>query len=180
MSKIYITGCAKSGTTMLNNLMTAFDLKVVPGECYLTALVQSDFDCGKRDWNFLFSKDVPYINLISQYNYIIKNEVKILNINRKKKDVLASENGYVSEKRYDACQEHKKFWGDAITCDVWFEDILDDPLGMQYTVAMYLGLYDDRIVHKWTDYPDFVPQSFWDHWKDAGPRYQPRKLGEKV
>jgi hypothetical protein len=180
MRKIYITGCAKSGTTMLNNLMTAFvERTVCPQEVFLQEMIPSKYDVGKRHWHFLFTKKIPYMDAYSCYMYLKKHDVLVLNINRNKEDVLASENGYVSEERYDACQEQKRIFGDIITLDVWFEEILDDPRGMQYTVAQYFGLDVDS-AHDWREYPDFVPQEFWDHWKECGPRYGPRKLGEKV
>ena len=177
MKKIYITGCAKSGTTMLANLMTAFDVQVFPGEAFLTSFFTSKYDVCKRHKDFLFSEDLPYLTLWSCYAYVQQWGVRILNINRKKDDVLKSEGGYVSEKRYDACQSQKGWFGDVITMDVTFEEIIDDPVGMQASMQIY---FPDLVpIASWEDYPDFVPQEHWDVVKDQGPRYGPRKLGEK-
>lgn len=173
---IYITGCAKSGTTMLNNLMTAFDAKVAPAEITLWDFYNADFDIGKRVQWTIFSNKMNYFHLYRQYMFIKNQGIQILNITRNKEDVLRSENGYVSEARYDACQDQLEVFGDIVTLNVTFEEILLDPTGMQYTIAMY---FDLEAVHRWEDYPDFVPQEIWDMWEHAGPRYGPRKLGEK-
>ena len=56
MKKIYITGCAKTGTTLLRRLFNAFDLKVYnKDEIELVNFLNSDFDVGKRTFNTMFS-----------------------------------------------------------------------------------------------------------------------------
>ena len=53
--KIFITGCAKSGTTLVRRLFNAYDLNVAVEEMSLLDFYLSDFDVAKRTADSIFS-----------------------------------------------------------------------------------------------------------------------------
>jgi len=102
MKKIYITGCAKSGTTLVRRLFNAFkDLKVYNyGEIIPIDFIKSNYDVGKR-FSSIFSGKVND-SLVQQQLSMFK-DITIIDVLRNKEDVLKSDNGYVSENRYNTC-----------------------------------------------------------------------------
>jgi len=73
MNKFYITGCAKTGTTLLRRLFNAFDLNVYnKTEIHLSQFIsESKYDVGKRTEGSIFS------DVINQ-TMIDKNQIKII------------------------------------------------------------------------------------------------------
>lgn len=177
MRKIYITGCAHSGTTMLLGLMHAFGWPVIPAEIKIEQLViwsnitHDRFDgiIGKRSWEAMFSSVLTEGQMLERLLCAHTHNVEILHITRNKEDVLKSHDGAVSEERYDACVQQVKDHGSRIKLAVTYEEILMDPVGMQATIEMYFGL---ERRYDWTDYPDFVPEII--HIQTQWP---PRRLG---
>ena len=162
MRHIFITGCAKSGTTMLLGLFHAFDFPCIPMECTPRQLLKYGSwtnkryggIVGKRSSRNLFSWHISREAQLAQLNTIVTKGIEIVHITRNKEDVLRSENGYVPEKRYDAVQRQAEEFHHAIKCHVGFEDILRDPTRVQSQLVRQLDL---KVRHCWTDYPNFVP-----------------------
>ena len=104
--KIFITGCAKSGTTLVRRLFNAYDLNVAVEEMNVLDFYLSDYDVAKRDATSILS------NVFTDKNYaealfIASNDIKIVNVNRFEDDVLASSEGYVSKVRYNGCMAQR-------------------------------------------------------------------------
>jgi hypothetical protein len=187
MNKIYITGCAKTGTTLIRRLFNAFDLKVYnAGEVHLQKFVthkcHSDHVVGKRAFASVFSSDMPKDEIEKQLDLIKKHGVRIVHVTRNKKDVLKSKTGsidgerHVSEERYNAVVEMAKKYSDHITIEIAYEDVLADPDKVQKRLERKLGI---KSIYKWSDFPDWFDPSEeptgdnWDH-----PGYSVRKIGE--
>ena len=176
--KIYITGCAKTGTTLVRRLFNAFDLKVYnKEEIYLEKFLSIDFDVGKRGHGSVLASYIPSYVARRQIRMIKDNNIKIVHVTRRKKDVLKSTNGYVKEDRYDVVKRHEKKYRKHITVKVAYEDIVSDPDAVQLELSEKLGI---KIIHKWSDFPDWFdasnePKEYnWDR-----SQYSIRRVGEK-
>ncbi len=152
MKKIYITGCAKTGTTLLRRLFNAFDLKVYnKDEIELVNFLNSDFDVGKRTFNTMFS-NVLNEEEIKRQLPLLEN-IYIVNMVRNKKDVLLSDNNYVSERRYDTCMDQSLKYKDYIDITVKYEDLIASPNKVQEDLK---SSFDLKTKHLFSEYPDFV------------------------
>ena len=152
--KIYITGCAKTGTTLLRRLMNAFGMNVYNyDEMNFLKFINSEYEVAKRTWNAPFSNVMSDTDLQSCLTTLKAHDVKIINCVRNRSDVLKSDNGWVKPKRYDSCMKQSEDYSDSIDFTVVYEELLADPDHIQHLLAVKLGL---RIIHKWSDYPNFV------------------------
>lgn len=152
--KIYIVGCAKTGTTLVRRLMNAFDLKVYNyDEMGLTPFVYSDFDVAKRTWNAPFSNIMSDTEMNKQMDIVRSHSVKIINCVRNRDSVLKSDNGWVKPERYDACMDQAERFRSYVSFTVIYEELLHDPDKVQHLLAHFIGL---KIKHHWSDYPKFV------------------------
>jgi len=152
--RIYITGCAKTGTTLLRRLMNAFEgLSVAVDEMPLKRFVKSKYDVAKRNAKQIFSLGVNEDFIEEAIKLIKENDVKILHIHRNKADVLKSDNGYVPEERYDDVEDQMFRYKKYITHVVHFEELTSSPDKVQKEIAAALGL---KIKYKFSDYPDFI------------------------
>ena len=151
--RIYITGCAKTGTTVLCRLMTAFDLNV-----FVDDERSIDFLCPGQPYNVvkrncdsilsaeLFSKENLHENGTAklewdrQLDYQDWRAIKILHIKRSKREVLLSDNGYVSSARYKAVVHQEELLADRITYTVNYEELMSAPDVVQRNVAAALDL----------------------------------------
>ena len=153
-NKIYITGCAKSGTTLVRRLFNAFEnLKVYNyDEITPTNFVNTDYDVGKR-YGAVFSGWMPPNQIESQLKMFNKNNIKIIDVVRNKEDVLKSDKGYVSSNRYEACMAQREQYGSSITYTIVYEDLISNPDKVQLEISKLLEL---NIKYKWSDYPSFI------------------------
>lgn len=172
MAKIFITGCAKSGTTLVRRLMNAFDLNVYnAGEITLRDFVKSEYEVGKRDRHTIFSDALPERELTKQLQLIVDNGILVIDVVRNRQDVLKSSNGYVSPSRYDVCKAHvRRFEEMVISYQVDFDRLLKEPDTIQLELSTVLKL---KVLHKWSDFPK------WANWTEPnlGERYRFRKIG---
>lgn len=150
--KIYITGCAKSGTTLVRRLFNAFEgLKVYNhGEITPENFIQSDHNVGKRFLS-LFSGNIPFSKIPNQIK--IFKEIIVIDVLRNREDVLKSDNGYVNSNRYNTCLLHRKEYGNLINYTIIYEKLLENPDLIQNEISK---LFDLKIKHKWSDYPKFI------------------------
>jgi hypothetical protein len=149
---IFITGCAKTGTTLVRRLFNAFNLKVYNlDEIGLSYFLNSGYDVGKRSFDSIFSNKLPQSQIDSQLK-LIKN-VNIINVTRNKKDVLKSDNGLVKESRYDACMDQAKNYSSYIDYAIKYENLIQSPDTIQNEISNKFNL---EVLHKWSEYPSFV------------------------
>jgi Fe2+ transport system protein B len=174
MKKIYITGCAKTGTTLVRRLFNAFNLKVYnKGEISLHHFIEVDYNVGKRTVSEIFSNVISYKSIQKSLKTIKENDISIINVVRRKEDVLKSSNHYVKEVRYDASMEQAETYKDYITYTVIYEDLIENPNKIQDEIANKLNL---EILHKWSDYPSFINVN---EEKFKNNNYTLRPIGEK-
>lgn len=183
--KIFIVGCAKSGTWLLLRLFHAFgDVQMLGhgGERnvkFVDAMIVDEGKVGiwKRTWNVIFSNHRKKLRppLERQLEIIRRADIRLVYIRRDRAAVLKSDKGWVAEARYDDCELQAKEWAGDIDFVVNFEDLISDPDTVQRALAEALGL---TIVHAWSDYPDFVPDAaFALH--DGKTNYSKRRIGAK-
>lgn len=183
--KIYIVGCAKSGTWLLLRLFHAFaDIELIGDDTerpikFVTQMELSEGKHGvwKRTWNMLLSNHRSTIRppLEQQIEWVRNHDIRLVYIRRNRADVLKSDKGWVADSRYDDAELQAEEFADDVACVVNFEDLLADPNAVQRAVANALGL---TIVHLWSDYPDFVPdEAFAIH--EGKENYSKRRIGAK-
>ncbi len=151
-NKIYITGCAKSGTTLVRRLFNAFgELKVYNyGEITPTDFAKSHYNVGKRSQS-LFAGGLN--DFLLQQQLLMFENITIIDVLRNKEDVLKSDNGYVNENRYNTCLKQREQYGHLINYTIIYEKLLLNPNLIQKEISELLGL---KIKHKWSDYPKFI------------------------
>jgi len=171
--KIFITGCARSGTTLLRRLFYSFDeVEVIDLEISLDDFIdyQSNSPAlvGKRTKKSIFSHNLPrrieerYISSITNYN------IKIINMVRDGRDVIESgENAW--PKRWIDSMKAAKRHHDIIDMTIPYERLVSRPDVVQREIAETYGLVRTSLF---SDYPSFVPdRAFEEHL-----RYDPRPI----
>jgi len=183
--KIYIVGCAKSGTWLLLWLFSAFEnIHTLDYESERKINYVQDFKLNKgqigvwkRTWNMAFSHhrdEIVRPPLQKQLEIFQENDISVVYIRRKKEDVLKSDGGWVSENRYDDCEKQAIEYSEYIKCFVDYDDLLKNPDKVQKIITKSLNL---KIKNNWSDFPDFVPDEAFNVHK--GANYSKRRLGEK-
>ena len=130
--KIFITGCAKSGTTLLLRMCYAFkDTEVIYRE---------GFDGHEMD----FDKFVAH-----------QSEQKFVIGIRDGRDVVLSDGNYVKPGRWieSIDQRDKVLFGNLIDLEVKYEDLVTDPEKVQRQMEEVFGLESE---HSFKDYPEYV------------------------
>jgi hypothetical protein len=156
-NKIFITGCAKTGTTLVRRLFNAFDLKVYnKSEIALGDFIKSEYEVGKRTVTDVFSNILTPEKISRQLNIIEQNNIKVINVTRNKVDTLKSSNGYVKKSRYEACMSQASTYSRYIAYSLDYSDLISSPDIIQEDLAQILDL---KIFHKWSDFPDWFDDS---------------------
>ena len=160
--KIFITGCARSGTTLLSRLMNAFNISVyetdISTEISLNDFIKLDNKniVGKRSYPSVFSSELSGKEIIEQINLIVNHDIKILNVVRDGRDVLLSEEKgkfYVSPSRWIDSIIQSEVFSDIISLQIRYEDLINNPLSIQGQIQQVFGL---KQKHYFTKYPDFI------------------------
>jgi hypothetical protein len=177
-NKIFITGCAKTGTTLVRRLFNAFELTVYnKKEISLQEFIDSKFEVGKRTIDSAFSNWLKPGVLKKQFKIIKQNNIKIINVTRNKKDTLKSCNGWVTKKRYEACMRQASKFPEYITYSLDYSDLISSPDIIQVDLAKKLNL---KILHKWSDFPDWFDSSEEiKEIQEEGQEYSIRRIGAK-
>lgn len=171
--RIYIVGCAKTGTTLLQRLFCAFDVEVILGEIPLGKLIEKKGHVvAKRTWNQLMSNVLAEAQVRHFVRRIKKYNIKLVYMHRNKVDTLKSTNGYVSEGRYDACQRQYEQHKDIVDYTADYDRLIAMPDTVQKEIADVFSL---RSIYKFSDYPAFVPE---DQISKKDGVYKLRKIGE--
>jgi len=175
MNKIYITGCAKSGTTLLRRLMNAFDITVYnDGEMSLEDFTLSDYQCAKRTHKTIFSNVLNENEINQQLDIIENNNISIINIWRNCKDVIKSDSGYVSLKRWMHSFIQSLNHHELIAINIHYTELVEHPDDIQQQIADKIGL---KILHKWSDFPNWYTIQEPEH-LTTNNMYRLRKIGE--
>lgn len=161
MRKIYITGCAKSGTTLLRRMFYSFRrCSIVDEEIDIDAFLQvasrddfkdDDAVVGKRTVSTVFSNIMFPKYREHQLKTIKDNDIKVVNIIRDGRDAIL--NGWISCDRWIASLQDAETYKDYITATVYFEDLIRQPDKVQGDLVLKLGLEPHAAF---SDYPKFM------------------------
>lgn len=172
MKKIYITGCAKSGTTMLARMFHAFDSAwVIRDETPLENFVRLqkeqvgdyEFVVAKRSHQSILSNGrLTEADIARQEFLITRHNILIVNVIRDGRDVLVSwwkDYGLWAAFEWMSCLDAlAKYRGSEDhrikILNIRYEDILNLPNEVQRRVELFAGMSSE---YYWSDYPRFVP-----------------------
>ena len=163
--KIFITGCAKSGTTLLLRMCFAFkDTEVLyrrgaeghelDFQEFIDYEPTQKFTIGKRHPPALLStihnRDLDY-----QAGNVIKHDIRIINVVRDGRDVILSDGNYVKPERWIDCIEQRDpvMFGNLIDLEVSYENLVRKPDEIQKQIEEKFGIESQS---KFSDYPDYV------------------------
>jgi hypothetical protein len=171
LDKIYITGCARSGTTLLLRLFYSFNnVDIIDKEINLQNFCSINSDkvlVGKRSINTIFSNILNKEDLDNQIKIIKDNNIKIINITRKGLDVI--ESGKTSPERWIESIRQKIIYKDLIKFNIDFNDLVSQSNIIQEYISF---IFDLTIKYKFSEYPEFLPNNLvWN--KEA---YRPRPI----
>jgi len=186
--KIFITGCAKSGTTLLYRLFNYFkDTEVFRhseedwifsrNELKLVKLIEIESAkkilVGKRSSSSILSSKLLPVELKAQSKLILDNDIKIINIVRDGRDVILSDNHYVSVNRWMSCILQRETFGNIVVIEIKYEDLIYTPDVVQKNISEKLGL---DIKYKFSDYPRYLLDEYF---IDINQEtfYKPRPIG---
>lgn len=182
----YITGCARSGTTLLQRLFYSFDdgfiidgeipLEYFGGSKQFLKVTQKALNnkwiLGKRWFTTIFSNTLNSTKLDEDSELIEKYDVKIINIYRDGRDVI--ESGKVDARRWIDSIKQMTAFKHLITCNVQYENLIKMPDTVQTDISLILDL---NIKAKFSEYPDFVPDRTFNLLKDK--TYRKRVLSNE-
>ena len=179
--KIFITGCAKTGTTLVLRMFYAFkSTEVLYREGFNGHEISlDDFLEHKSDKSFIVGKRLPPCLLSSEYyrnktkfqqqkKKIIDNDIGIINIVRDGRDVILSDGGYVLPQRWIDSMKQSKEFKDIVDVQIKYEDLLLDPDKIQEELISIFALEKE---HNFSTYPDYVEDWVYD--------WNPSILGRK-
>jgi hypothetical protein len=159
--KVFITGCARSGTTLLQRLFWAYDgFEHMTGETKIDDFAANwpgAHMCGKRYRKTIFSDELPAHEIQRQRALIRSEGLTIVDINRKRHDVLNGGPMRVTEERWAACRRQRIEHSDLIQCVISYEHLCAFPDENQRYMDRTLGI-EHLHRHDWSSYPDFVPE----------------------
>jgi len=167
--KIFITGCAKSGTTLLLRMCYAFKDTFTSyrtgfngHEMTLPELLNFNsserFVIGKRLPPFVLS-NTETLDFEDQITWIKKHDIGIINVVRDGRDVVLSDGNYVKPQRWIDSINQRKQYADIIDMEVKYEDLIRYPNMIQESMTNVFGIESHS---KFSDYPDYVPDWVYD------------------
>lgn len=167
--KIFITGCAKSGTTLLLRMCFAFKNAET---LYRTGfngheLTLSEFLNTDTDKRFLIGKRLPPFLLSNtegpefedQLRWIRRNDIGIINVIRDGRDVVLSDGNYVKPERWISSMEQREKYSDIINYEIRYEDLIKDPNRIQENMCNIFAL---QRGHHFSEYPEYVKDWVYD------------------
>lgn len=163
--RIYITGCARTGTTLVKNLMYAWKPNIAihdqeePIEWWAGASGNAvGPTVAKRHYGSIFSNVISENNSTKQREMIRKFDLKIINCVRQQKGVMKPGRGItVPASRWKHCMMQAEAYKNWIAYTISYEALCSDPYEMQCQLIEALGLSDD--CARWDKFPIFVPDS---------------------
>jgi len=167
--KIFITGCAKTGTTLLLRMCYGFkDADIL----YRTGfngheLAINDFLNLETDKKFLIGKRLPPCILSNvegpefedQIDWIRKNDIGIINVVRDGRDVVLSDGNYVKPERWISTMQQREKYSDIIDYEIRYEDLVKSPNRIQENISNIFGIERE---HHFSKYPEYVEDWIYD------------------
>ena len=160
--RIFIVGCARSGTTLLRRLFHAFeDVEVVPREVTLDEFAAMESPegktlVGKRTFDTIFSNCLPVEEGRRQLKVLhVRPDIRVLCIYRDGRDAVESETRATPVRWYESMRQMRLAQDANLLpglATMKYEDMVSDPDGTQAGLANWFGLTP---AHKWSEYPAF-------------------------
>ncbi len=163
--KIFITGCAKSGTTLLLRMCFAFkDAEVLYRKgAEGHELEFNEFVKYKSDQKFVIGKRHPPAILSTIWNRsfdyqiakVVGRDIGIINVVRDGRDVVLSDGNYVKPNRWINCieQRNSDYFKNIISLEVSYEDLVRNSNKVQKKIEKTFGI---KSKNKFSEYPDYV------------------------
>ena len=183
MEKIFITGCAKSGTTLLNRMFQAFSsVYVIADEVQLYDFAmllpeqvgEFDFVVGKRSWETIFScSRLSSKQIETQKELIKKHNIHVVNIVRDGRDVVVS---YMNDWGINGCFEWMgcvQSIDETVECRIKYEDLILNPDVVQSHI---INRFDLSPVARFSEYPAFIKENYDLDDPRMKDQYKPRPL----
>jgi len=141
--KIYITGCAKSGTTLLKDLFKCFvDTEVIDKELtvdeFLERQSQSKFLVAKRNIVSVLANCLPTEEAERQLGLLRAEGIKVITVLRNGEDVI--ESGYVSPERWMCSLYDYLEYREYVSAVLRYEDLVRHPDILQNWFSRLWGL----------------------------------------
>jgi hypothetical protein len=179
--KIFIVGCAKTGTTLVQRLFSYFkNVEVEAAEGSLEHLILLDdskkHQVVKRDCDSIFSCINPEPSVREQSEMIMEHKIRVVYVFRNREDTLRSSNQYVSPQRYDACMYQYHDYKYLVSCLIGYYILVAQPDQLQCEIGRLLGL---GIRRRWSTYPKNLPNHLKELFKGE-KEYKLRPIGEPV
>lgn len=171
--KIYIVGCAKSGTTLLRRLFHAYEgVQIIPREIPIDAFMDAKNSdgvlVGKRSAFTIFSYPLSEGMLAWHKTLISENkDTRVLCIYRDGRDVIESG---VPLQRWIASLLQMLYHREAIDLCIRYETLVRHPDTVQTFITNFLKLAPSA---KFSEYPSFFPS---DEVVASGEKYKPRPI----
>lgn len=181
MIRIFITGCARSGTTLLNRLFHSFEnTEVISPETSLddfcTLASDKSFLVAKRIPLTILSVPLPEVEFQRQLTLVHQHNIHIVNTIRDGRDVVHQNptGPCVNVNRWIGCILQARQLHRDITAEVRYEDLTQNPDTVQQQLAKTLKL---RRIARFSSYPSFVPDTVFDEveYRDF-PYYRKRPI----
>jgi hypothetical protein len=161
--KIFITGCAKSGTTLLLRMCYAFENAEVlykptpdghelPFDEFINYSSDSRFIIGKRHPPAILSNKVSD-EVSRQYGVIKTQDIGIINVVRDGRDVVLSDGSYVKPDRWISTIKQRELYKDIIDIEIKYEELIQCPDEIQTQLEDKYGLVSK---HRFSEYPEYV------------------------
>jgi len=170
--KIFITGCARSGTTLLRRLFYSFrDVEVIDHEISISEFAR--YDCrktlvGKRNKRSFLSYGVGPKVENESLSLIAWHNIHIINLLRDGRDVIESK-AHATPERWlasiDSYYRLKRY----VDLAICYESLVSNPDKVQGVIVEVFGL---EPLARFSEYPSFVPEQGF----VEGPRYVPRPI----
>lgn len=166
MKRIFITGCARSGTTLMNRLFYAFkDTTVIDHEIPIENFCH--YECktkilvGKRIPLTILSVPLGKKDTEKQLSIINKENILIVNVIRDGRDVVHqnSTGPRVNVNRWIGCMLQAQIYRKIIKRQVRYEELVNNPDSIQKQLAETLNIVP---VSRFSEYPAFVPDLAFD------------------
>lgn len=173
--RIFLTGCARSGTTLLQRCFFSFaNIEVIPKEIKLTNFIGYKSSCanlvGKRRMKSVFCNELSTKEIADQLSLIKTNNIIIIDIVRDGRDVVID--GKVSLSRWTTIMRQRNRFYNFIDMTIRYEELCSTPDKVQKSIA---GKFNLKINNLFSEYPKFVPDyMFVEHKKKE--RYAKRSI----
>lgn len=167
MKKIYITGCARSGTTLLARMFYAFnDSYVMNEEIQLNDFVRccaeesglNSIMVGKRTEYSIFSNILSQDDIEESLDYIEENNIIVINCVRDGRFLVDS---WVKAWRmynpfaWLSAIKQSIDYNNYIGLTIKYEDLVNNPFKVEQDIISLLGI-DTKYCFE--EYPEFVPE----------------------